>query len=95
MDIGKEQTAYLAALSKLRFSDEEATGISAELKEIIEYTNILSELDTEGIEPLSHVFNIVNVMREDEVSPSAFRDEILMNAPNRNDEAFIVPKTVE
>ncbi len=95
MQIDNKQIRYLAALSKLRFTEEEAANISSELKEIIEYTNILSELDTDGVEPLSHVFNIVNVMREDEALPSASREEILMNAPNKNDEAFIVPKTVE
>lgn len=95
MQIDNKQIRYLAALSKLRFEEEEALSISSELKEIIEYTNILSELDTDGVEPLSHVFNIVNVMREDEALPSAPREEILMNAPSKNDEAFIVPKTVE
>ena len=56
---------------------------------------ILNQLDTENVEPLSHVFSITNVMREDDVKPSYDRADILQNAPEHTDETFIVPKTVE
>ncbi len=95
MDVSKEQIEYLAALAKLRFSESEITEISAELLEIIEYFDTLKELDTSGLEPLSHVFPLVNIMREDKVERSFDRDLILKNAPNSGTETFVVPKTVE
>lgn len=55
----------------------------------------LNTLDTSGVEPLSHVFPVKNVLREDEVRPSMDRGELLKNAPAADDEAFLVPKTVE
>ena len=66
-----------------------------ELGAIVDYMEILKQIDTDGVEPLSHVFNITNVMREDEVVPSYPREDILKNAPEHTDETVVVPKTVE
>ena len=55
----------------------------------------LNELDTTGVEPMSHVFPVNNVFREDVVTNGDDRDEILANAPAKKDGAFMVPKTVE
>ena len=59
------------------------------------YIDTLNELDTEGVEPMSHSFPIKNVMREDEVRPSTDRELILSNAPKQKDGCFMVPRTVE
>ena len=66
-----------------------------ELGEIIKYMDVLSEVNTDGVEPMSHVFSIKNVLREDEIKESYDRDLILKNAPERTNEAFVVPKIVE
>jgi aspartyl-tRNA(Asn)/glutamyl-tRNA(Gln) amidotransferase subunit C len=66
-----------------------------ELGAVIEYIDILNRLNTEGVEPMSHVFPITNVMREDIVKPSYDREEILRNAPARTDETLVVPITIE
>ena len=55
----------------------------------------MNNIDTEGVEPMSHAFAVKNVMREDVVKQSADRKELLANAPKSDDEAIIVPKTVE
>ena len=55
----------------------------------------LGELDTEGVEPMSHVFPVKNVFREDQVTNGDTREEILKNAPDQKEGAFKVPKTVE
>ena len=55
----------------------------------------LGELDTTGVEPMSHIFPVSNVMREDEITNGDGSEATLRNAPERNDDAFIVPKTVE
>ena len=72
--------------------------MAGDLEGILAYMdtlNTLNTLDTSGVEPLSHVFPVKNVLREDEVRPSMDRGELLKNAPVADDEAFLVPKTVE
>lgn len=95
MKITEEMVDYIALLSRLKPDAEERVRMTAELERIVSYMDVLNALDTEGVEPLSHVFPIRNVMREDEVSPSFPREELLKNAPGGDDEAFLVPKAVE
>ena len=78
-------------------SDEtiEYVGILAKLELSPDYIDKLNELDTTGVEPMSHVFPVNNVFREDVVTNGDDRDEILANAPAKKDGAFMVPKTVE
>ena len=65
------------------------------MKTLQDYIDKLNELDTTGVEPMSHVFPVNNVFREDVVTNGDDRDEILANAPAKKDGAFMVPKTVE
>lgn len=95
MTITKEIVEYAAALSRLKMDESETEEMQKQMGAIVDYMDILNQLDTENEEPLSHVFSITNVTREDEVVPSSDREEILKNAPDRNDECFVVPKTVE
>ena len=69
--------------------------MAAELENIVTYMDVLNTLDTEGVEPMSHVFPLRNVTRPDTVVPSQARGELLANAPVPDEEAFLVPKTVE
>ena len=55
----------------------------------------LNELDTEGVEPMSHTFSVHNVFREDEVTNGDDRENMLKNAPESKDGAYKVPKTFE
>lgn len=95
MQITKELVEYVAELSRIKLDVASTEKMQKELGAIVDYMEILNQLDTESVEPLSHVFNITNVMREDEVRPSYAREDILSNAPEHTDETFIVPKTVE
>jgi aspartyl-tRNA(Asn)/glutamyl-tRNA(Gln) amidotransferase subunit C len=95
MQITKELVEYVAELSRIKLDEQSTAKMEKELGAIVEYMEILNSLDTEGVEPLSHVFNITNVMREDDVVPSYDRAEILKNAPEHTDETVVVPKTVE
>jgi len=95
MLITKELVEYVAELSRIKLDEQSAEKMEKELGAIVEYMEVLNKLDTDGVEPLSHVFNITNVMREDEVKESYDRADILKNAPERTDETFVVPKTVE
>ncbi len=62
---------------------------------MLDYIDMLNGLDTEGVEPMSHVFPVHNVFREDVVTNGDGHDATLANAPAQKDDAFKVPKTVE
>ena len=64
-------------------------------RQMLDYVDKLNELDTDGVEPMSHVFPVNNVFREDIVTNGDDREGILKNAPERKEGAFVVPKTVE
>ena len=95
MKITEEMVDYIALLSRLKPDAAEKVQMTAELEKIVSYMDVLNALDTDGVEPLSHVFPIRNVMRPDEVSPSFPREELLKCAPGGDDEAFLAPKAVE
>ena len=98
MKITTELIDHISQLSRLRLPEEEKAKMAGDLEGILAYMdtlNTLNTLDTSGVEPLSHVFPVKNVLREDEVRPSRDRGELLKNAPVADDEAFLVPKTVE
>lgn len=95
MKITEEMVEYVAILSRLKLSDEEKVQVQNDLGSIIDYIDLLNNVDTTDIEPMSHTFAIKNVFRKDEVQPSFDREELLKNAPKRDEESFIVPKTVE
>lgn len=95
MEITKELVEYVSNLSNIRLDEATSTKMENELGEIIKYMDVLNEVNTDGVEPMSHVFSIKNVLREDEIKESYDRDLILKNAPERTNEAFVVPKIVE
>ncbi|MDR0197726.1 MAG: Asp-tRNA(Asn)/Glu-tRNA(Gln) amidotransferase subunit GatC [Oscillospiraceae bacterium] len=86
---------YLENLSCLTLSDGEKERLSADLGEILSFMERLGELDAAGVPERSHPFDDVNAFREDEAGGSFDRSLILRNAPEKNGEAFIAPKTVE
>lgn len=95
MEMSKELVEYIAQLSKIKLDGAQAEKIRRELLTVIGYADKLEELDTEGTEPLTHVFAENNVMRKDEVQASYDRAALLENAPERTDETVIVPKTIQ
>ncbi len=95
MEITKDMVGYVASLARLKLDESQTAALQKDLGEIINYMDVLNNLDTEGIEPMSHAFAVKNVFREDVVKPSADRAELLKNAPKSDEEAIIVPKTVE
>ena len=74
-------------------TDEEKEKSKKDLTEMLDYVGKLNELDTSDVEPMSHTFPISNVLREDVVSNGDDRENMLKNAPQRNDDAYIVPET--
>ena len=95
MKITTELIDHISQLSRLRLPEEEKAKMAGDLEGILAYMDTLNRLDTKDVEPMSHVFPVKNVLREDEVLPSMDRGMLLKNAPAADDEAFLVPKTVE
>jgi len=95
MQIDDKLLEYLEDLSCLTLSANEKTRLTKDLQEILDYMARLGELNTDGVTERSHPFDNVNDFRDDIVRPSFDRALILHNAPVRNDETIIAPKTVE
>ena len=90
-----EMVDYISQLSRLSLPEEEKEAMAAQLERIVAYMDLLSQLDTTGIEPMSHVFPVKNVLRPDVAEPSLDRAALLANAPARDGEMFLTPKSVE
>ena len=93
--ISDETIEYVGILAKLELSEEEKEQAKKDMANMLDYIDTLSELDTSGVEPMSHVFPVNNVFREDVVTNEDDREEILANAPEAKDGAFVVPKTFD
>ncbi|MDF2686162.1 MAG: aspartyl/glutamyl-tRNA(Asn/Gln) amidotransferase subunit [Clostridia bacterium] len=95
MIINDELITYLEDLSRLRLTEREKEKAKIDLSKILSYIDKLNELDTKGVEAISHPFPFTNNFREDIVKDSFDRALILSNAPAQKDGYFKVPKTVE
>lgn len=95
MKITEQTLQYTAALAKLTVSEDEKQKVTNDLERILDYIDSMNGLDTDGVEPMSHVLPIYNVFREDEITNTDNREQILENAPKKKDGSFAVPKTVE
>ena len=92
--ISDETIEYVGILAKLELNDEEKERAKKDIGEMLDYIDQLSELDSSGVEPMSHVFPVNNVFREDVVKNGDGRDKTLANAPERKEDSFVVPKTI-
>ncbi len=93
--ISDETIEYVGILAKLELSDEEKEQAKKDMGSMLDYIDKLGELDTTGIEPMSHVFPVQNVFREDVVTNGDDSGNILKNAPGEKDNMFLVPRTFE
>ena len=93
--ISDETIEYVGILAKLELTDAEKEEAKKDMGRMLDYIDMLNELDTSGVEPMSHVFAMNNVFREDVVPNGDEREKILKNAPEQKDGSFKVPKTVE
>ena len=91
--ISDETIEYVGILAKLELSDAEKEQAKADMGRMLDYIDKLGELDTDGVEPMSHVFSVENVFREDVVTNGDDREQLLSNAPQEKDGMFVVPPT--
>ncbi|MCB9799306.1 MAG: Asp-tRNA(Asn)/Glu-tRNA(Gln) amidotransferase subunit GatC [Candidatus Omnitrophica bacterium] len=85
----------IAQLARIKLSEEETQKLGSDLNAILQYIEQLGRIPTDGVEPTSHVFNLENVFRKDEVKPVNVRDKALEHAPLRESFFFKVPKVVD
>ncbi|WP_066299060.1 Asp-tRNA(Asn)/Glu-tRNA(Gln) amidotransferase subunit GatC [Bacillus sp. FJAT-29937] len=93
--ISTEQVKHVANLARLAITDEEAEMFSKQLGSMITFAEQLNELDTDNVEPTSHVLDMKNVMREDIPQEGLPQAEVLKNAPDHQDGQVKVPSIIE
>ncbi|MCR6721363.1 MAG: Asp-tRNA(Asn)/Glu-tRNA(Gln) amidotransferase subunit GatC [Chitinophagaceae bacterium] len=94
MQITDEMIDKLAHLAKLQFNDMEKSAIKGDLEKMIGFVEKLNELDLDAVEPLMHMSESVNVLRDDVVQGSISREKALQNAPDTDGQYFRVPKVI-
>ena len=95
MKITPEVVSHIARLSRIRLSSEEHKLFTEQLNQILAYMDKLNKLDTQNVEPTSHVLPLKNVLREDKISPSLPPEKIFSNAPDKDGRFFKVPRIIE
>jgi aspartyl-tRNA(Asn)/glutamyl-tRNA(Gln) amidotransferase subunit C len=91
MAITREDVEKVARLARLLLSEEELDRMTVQLGQILQYMDLLREVDTADVEPMAHCVEMSNVFREDRVQPSLPRSEALANAPCDDGECYLVP----
>ena len=94
MPVTIKDVEHVAKLARLEFTEAEKEKFTHQLNKILAYMEKLNELDTKNVEPLSHVIELSNVFRDDIVKPSYPREEMLKNAPEKDEKFFKVPKVI-
>ena len=92
--IDDETMENVCILAKLSLSEEEKEQAKADMQKMLDYVEKLDELDTDGVEPLSHIFGDENVFRDDVVTNGDDKEAMLFNAPKAKEGQYQVPKTI-
>jgi aspartyl-tRNA(Asn)/glutamyl-tRNA(Gln) amidotransferase subunit C len=91
MGISRAEVEKVALLGRLILSEDELSRMTDQLGHILEYMELLRELDTDDVEPMAHAAEVSDVFRDDAIAESLPRDAALANAPRRDDECYLVP----
>jgi aspartyl-tRNA(Asn)/glutamyl-tRNA(Gln) amidotransferase subunit C len=95
MQVDAATVRRIARLARIKVSDDEARALEKELSGILDWVKQLDEVDTSGVEPMTRVVPMTLKKRPDVVTEGDIADEIVANAPQREDHFFVVPKVVE
>lgn len=91
MNLSQDDVQRVATLARLKFSDSELNEFTNQLSKIVSFVEKLNEVDTAGVEEMAHPLDVRSVLRDDELRPSLSRETALDNAPNHDEECFLVP----
>lgn len=95
MRLTSEEVRHIALLARVGMTDEDIEKMRDEMSHILENFDILSQVDTEGVEPTGHSVDISSVMREDRSRPSLDREDVMANAPNREGDYIRIKAVLE
>lgn len=95
MKITRELLDKIAHLARLEFDEKDSEKMMQDMTAIVSWVEKLKEVDTTGIEPLTSMSHEINALREDEVKNQLPQEEVLKNAPRKNENYFRVPKVLE
>jgi aspartyl-tRNA(Asn)/glutamyl-tRNA(Gln) amidotransferase subunit C len=91
----RDDVAKVALLGRLKLTADEMDRITVQLGRVLEYVDILNEVDTQSVEPMAHAIELRDVFREDVPLPSLPREDALANAPKSDGRCFVVPAILE
>ena len=92
--IDDETIENVCILAKLSLGEEAKAKAKQDMQKMLDYVEKLDELDTDGVEPLSHIFGDENVFRDDVVTNGDNKEAMLANAPKEKEGQYQVPKTI-
>jgi aspartyl-tRNA(Asn)/glutamyl-tRNA(Gln) amidotransferase subunit C len=95
MSLDKETVKNIAFLARIKVPEQDLEPLAGELSHIIGWVEQLSEVETEGVEPMTSVADMELFRREDVVSDGGVPEKVLANAPDREDNFYTVPKVIE
>ena len=95
MEVNNKLIQDLSRLAKLKFDEKSAEKMKEDLDKIIGFVDKLSEIDTEGVEPLIYLSDEVNVLRADEIAHKVSQENALKNAPQKDSDYFKVPTVLK
>jgi aspartyl-tRNA(Asn)/glutamyl-tRNA(Gln) amidotransferase subunit C len=95
MKLSKEEVLHIARLARVALTDAEITRMSEQLSVLLEHFEVLQKVDTTNLPPTAQSIDLQSVMRADEVLPSLPPDDILANAPRREEDYFRVRPVLE
>lgn len=95
MELTKDDVRAIARLARLELDDEELALQAKHLNDLLAQFDVIDSLDLDGVEPTSHSVAMDAAMRDDMVTPSLERDDVLRNAPESRDGRFVVPQIIE
>ena len=95
MAVDADTVRRVAHLARIAVAEDEVTALQGELNAILAFVEQLGEVNVDGVEPMTSVTPMAMKMRNDEVTDGGIADEIVQNAPVRDDHFFVVPKVVE
>ena len=95
MKLTREEVLHIARLARVALTEQEITRMSEQLSDLLEHFEVLQKVDTEGVEPTAQSVTLQSIMREDEVRPSLPPEDVLANAPRREEDFFRVRPVLE
>lgn len=93
--IGPSDVAHVARLARLALDPDEIEAMTRDLERMLDYVALLDALDTDGVEPTAHGFELETPLRPDRAEPPIDPELAVANAPARQGTAFLVPRVLE